>query len=172
MSDASRYCGIYNRFTGTGPAAVKSGDYPRLELRLYIRSVGEIFQFLGDLLHYQDEVRKFLDANAQAKHKLNTPVTFGYCGDTPEPGCEDVFLRVDGDPCNARFSLTYRDKDYHVGNFNPPGEMQRQGGAACRPDSTPRKDHTLEILSVLHQLVGLHKSATDIRSTPSVNVLP
>ncbi len=173
VNDASRYCAIYNRFTGTGPGpAVKPGGYPRLELRLYIRSVGEIFQFLGDLLHYQDEVRKFVDANVQAKHRLNSPVTFGYCGDFPEPGCEDVFLRVDGDPCNARFSLTYREKDYHVGNFNPPGETQRQGLASCRPDSASRKDHTLEILSVLHQLVGLHKSATDIRSTPSVNVLP
>jgi hypothetical protein len=172
VKDASRYCGIYNRFTGTGPSpATKPGGYPRLELRLYIRSVGEIFQFLGDLLHYQDEVRKFVEDNRLAQHKLNSPVTFGFCGDIPEPGCDDIFLRVDGDPCNARFSLTYREREYYVGNFNPPADLQPHG-PNCRPDPTARRDHTLEILAVLHQLVGLHKSATDIRSTPSVNVLP
>jgi hypothetical protein len=34
------------------------------------------------------------------------------------------------------------------------------------------RDHTLEILSVLHQLVGINKSASDIRATPTVQVLP
>ena len=34
------------------------------------------------------------------------------------------------------------------------------------------KDHTLEVLSVVHQLVDLHKSASDIRATPYVQVLP
>jgi len=76
-----------------------------------------------------------------------------------------------GDPCNARFSLTYRDKEYHISNFDPPVDTYRQG-PDCHPDPTARKDHTLEILSVMHPLVGLHKSATDIRTTPSVNVLP
>ena len=171
VEEPSRYCGIYNRFTGTGPQpAAKVDRYPKLELRLYIRSVGEIFQFLGDLLHYQDEIKKHLDQNPSMDLKLNTPVTFGYCGDKPEPGCDDVFVRLDSDPCNARFSLTYRDKEYYVGNFEPGGSYRQ--GLDCRPDPTPRKDHTLEILSVLHQLVGLNKSATDIRSTPSVQVLP
>ena len=167
---ASRYCGIYNRFVGIDPGAAAAKP-SRLELRLYIRSVGEIFQFLGDLLHYQDEIRAQLDANPQSRLKLNTPLTFGYCGDRPEPGCDDVFLRLDGDPCNARFALGYRDRDYYVGNFDPPGEALA-GNPSCRPDRTARKDHTLEVLAVLHQLVGLNKSATDIRSTPSVFVLP
>jgi hypothetical protein len=168
----SRYCGIYNRFSGTvqSPPA-KPGGYPRRELRLFIRSVGEIFQFLGDLLYYQEEVRRILDEHPQRTLRLNTPVTFGYCGDTPEPGCDDIFIRLDGDPCNARFTLTYRDRDYHVGNFDPPGTTHGQS-LNCRPDATARKDHTIEVLSVLHQLVGLNKSATDIRATPSVQVLP
>jgi len=143
-----------------------------MELRLYIRSVGEIFQFLGDLLYYQEEVRKQLDRNPQTKLRLNSPVTFGYCGDQDDvSGCDDIFLRLDGDPCNARFSLNYRDREYHVGNFDPPG-TGTGSGANCRPDTTTRKDHTLEILGVLHQLVGLNKSATDIRSTPAVQLLP
>ncbi|HEY7674369.1 MAG TPA: hypothetical protein VH867_04015 [Burkholderiales bacterium] len=171
VNEVSRYCGIFNRFSGIGPSpSAPPGGYPRLELRLYIRSVGEIFQFLGDLLYYQDEIRKYLDDNPQLSLKLNSPVTFGYCGDQPEAGCDDVFLRLDGDPCNARFSLTYRDKEYHVANFSPPREVRQ--GFSCRPDGTVRKDHTLEVLSVLHQLVGLNKSATDIRPTPTVNVLP
>jgi len=169
--EPSSYCSIFNRFVGTGPAAPVSADgYPRLELRLYIRSVGEIFQFLGDLLHYQDTVRHYVEANPQLALKLNSPVTFGYCGDTPEPGCDDIFLRLDGDPCNARFSLRYREREYHVANFNPPGAYGQ--GANCRSDERMRKDHTLEILAVLHQLVGLNKSAADIRPTPAVQVLP
>lgn len=172
VKELSRYCQIYNRFTGTGPKpAAKPDGYPKLELRLYIRSVGEIFQFLGDLLHYQDELRRYVDENRHLQLKLNTPVTFGYCGDIAEPGCDDIFIRLDGDPCNARFTLTYRDKEYYVGNFNSSGDGYRQG-LNCRPEPTARKDHTLEILSVLHQLVGLNKSATDVRSTPSVQVLP
>ena len=171
-NEASRYCGIFNRFAGVGPGqAATPGGYPRLELRLYIRSVGEIFQFLGDLLHYQDEIRKYLDDNPQLSMKLNSPVTFGYCGDQPDAGCDDVFLRLDGDACNARFSLTYREREYHVANFNPSRETARQS-VSCPPGDTARRDHTLEILSVLHQLVGLNKSATDIRATPTVNVLP
>src|SRR5262249_50806515 len=138
-------------------------------LRLYIRSVGEIFQFLGDLLHYQEEVRRYVDDNPQLALKLNSPVTFGYCGDQFESGCDDIFLRLDGDPCNSRFSLTYRERAYYAVNFDPPATT---GSINCRPDRAVRKDHTLEILGVLHQLVGLNKSAADIRSTPAVQVLP
>ena len=166
VKTASPYCTIYNHFTGTS-AAKKTGDYPKLELRLHIRSVGEIFQFLGDLLQYQDEVKDYLEANRQLNLKLNSPVTFGFCGDHPTPGCDNIFFRLDDDPCNARFTLTYRDREYAVANFNPP-----EAKSGCRPDHPNRKDYTLEIVSVLHQLVGLNKSATDVRTTPFVNVLP
>ena len=170
VTEPSSYCAIFNRFVGAGPATPPAaGGYPRLELKLYIRSVGEIFQFLGDLLYYQEEVRRFADENPQLRVRLNSPVTFGYCPDQPEAGCDDIFLRLDADPCNSRFSLFYRDRTYYVGNYDPPGSSI---GINCRPDHTARKDHTLEVLGVLHQLVGLNKSATDIRSTPAVQVLP
>jgi hypothetical protein len=170
--EPSPYCRIFNRFVGVGPTEPPDAEgYPRLELRLFIRSVGEIFQFLGDLVYYQEEVRKYLDANPQLPFKLNSPVTFGFCGDQFEAGCDDIFVRFDGDPCNARFSLTYRDREYYVGNVDPPGAAST-GGAQCHPEASARKDHTLEILGVLHQLVGLNKSATDIRGTPAVQVLP
>jgi hypothetical protein len=97
--------------------------------------------------------------------KLNTPVTFGYCPDDPGPGCNDIFFRLDGDAENARFTLSYRDAEYAVANIN---FVNGSGG----PGNTYRKDHTIEVLSVLHQLVNLNKSASDIRATPSVQVLP
>jgi hypothetical protein len=100
--------------------------------------------------------------------KLNTPVTFGYCDDNPAPGCDDVFIRLDGDACNARFSLNYRDKEYYVSNY----DFSEEAAQSCRRDYVAAKDHTLEILSVVHQLIGLHKSAADIRPTPTVQVLP
>jgi len=169
VKEASRYCEIYNQFVGVSPVA-KTDGYPKLEVRLHIRSVGEIFQFLGDLLHYQDEVRHYL-SDPQVKQKLNTPVTFGYCPDDPGPGCDDIFFRLDGDPGNARFTLTYRDREYAVANINSlDGALRRDGSSG--PGNAHRKDHTIEILSVLHQLVNLNKSAADIRATPSVQVLP
>jgi hypothetical protein len=165
VAQPSRYCGIYNRFVGPQPNASADG-YPKLELRLHIRSVGEIFQFLGDLLHYQDRIKQHREQNPQAPIRMNTPITFGYCTDNPEQGCDDIFLRLDAGFCNARFSLYYRNKVYHVANYDS------DGGWACSPQNATGKDHTLEILAVLQQLVGLHRSATDIRSTPAVQVLP
>lgn len=167
VEQPSRYCGIYNRFVSVSPAT-DAAEYPKLELRLHIRSVGEIFQFLGDLLHYQDEIRRYLEGGPQVKQKLNTPVTFGYCPDDPGPGCDDIFFRLDGAPGNARFTLTYRDKEYAVAHINSLDGALRTDG----PGNARRKDHTIEILSVLHQLVNLNKSAADIRATPSVQVLP
>ena len=168
VKEPSRHCEIYNHFTTT-EAAKTSDVYPKQQLRLHIRSVGEIFQFLGDLLQYQDEVKHYLERNRELNLKLNTPVTFGYCGDAPSPGCDDIFIRLDGEPCNARFTLTYRDRQYSVANFSPAGDTRINN---CRAESVAQRDHTLEILSVLHQLVGLHKSATDIRATPVVQVVP
>jgi hypothetical protein len=163
----STYCGIYNRFTGI-ERMPKGAEYPKLELRLHLRSVGEIFQFLGDLVYYQEGVKTHLERNAQLGLKLNTPVTFGYCGDKPTPGCDDIFLRLDPESCDSRFSVQYRDRTYRVSNFRPSGDRVE----GCSADYVTRKDHTLEILSVLHQLVGLHRSAADIRATPAVQLLP
>jgi len=97
---------------------------------------------------------------------LNSPLTFGFCAGDPSPGCNDVFFRLNEKSCNARFHLSYRGSAYTVNNLNPVAD------AYCAAGETNRKDHTLEILSVLDQLVNLNKSANDIRSTTSVQVLP
>ena len=171
VKQASRYCDIYNRFARVTPPVIDDAGYPKLEVRLHIRSVGEICQFLGDLVHYQDEVKHYLESDPQLKVKLNTPVTFGYCPDDPGPGCNDIFFRLDGDPGNARFTLTYRDREYAVANINSVNGAQRRDGSSGQGNAH-QKDHSIEILSVLHQLVNLNKSAADIRATPSVQVLP
>jgi hypothetical protein len=163
VSEPSRYCAIYNRFLGI-PGGPQTGEYPKVELRLHIRSVGEIFQFLGDLVYYQDEIQRHM-ASGTATMKLNSPVTFGYCADDASPGCGDVFLRLDGERCDARFSVSYRDREYHVANFNADT-------TGCSSSGATGRDHTLEVLAVLHQLIGLHRSAADIRQTPTVQVLP
>jgi hypothetical protein len=171
VKQPSRYCDIYNRFARISPPEKDAAGFPKLEVRLHIRSVGEIFQFLGDLVHYQDEIRHYLESEPQPKVKLNTPVTFGYCPDDPGPGCNDIFFRVDGDPANARFTLTYRDRSYAVANINAAVDAARRAGSGGQ-ENGHQKDHSIEILSVLHQLVNLNKSASDIRATPSVQVLP
>ena len=164
---ASRYCEIFNRFTGI-ERLPSDAAYPKHELRLHLRSVGEIFQFLGDLVYYQEEVKRHMEKNQHLGLRLNTPVTFGYCGDNPLPGCDDIFLRLDAQACDTRFSVAYRGHFYRVSNFRAAGDSV----AGCGGDYVTRKDHTLEILSVLHQLVGLHRSAADVRATPAVQVLP
>jgi hypothetical protein len=157
-AEPSRYCSIFNRFVGIDAPEAST----RLQLRLNTRSVGEIFQFLGDLLHYQDELRRLYAATSD-KPRLNTPVTFGYCPADASPGCGDVFIRLDAPSCNARFSLDYRGAQYVVGNYG-------RGSPDCDPGAGA--DHTLEILSILHQLVGLNRSGAELRQTPAVQVVP
>jgi hypothetical protein len=164
VREVSPYCSIFNAF-----ANEPHGSHdPKLELILNIRSVGEIIQFLGDLLEYQDEVRKHLEENPQLRLRINTPVTFGYCGDNPSPGCDDIFFDVREGSCNSRFTLTYRGTQYSIANFNP----RREPDLTCQRDASTRNDHSLEILAVVQQLVALNRSAQDLRLTPFVQVLP
>ena len=54
---------------------------------------------------------------------------------------------------DARFTVSYRGKDYHV--------------AAATP-----QDHTLEVLALVNQLFNLYKSAKDIPNVRPVTILP
>lgn len=96
--------------------------------------------------------------NPQLKVKLNMPVTFSYRADDESRRCNDVFFLLDDDLSNARFSVKYRNESYSVANVSTAEQSRR-------------KDYTLEILSMLHQLVNLNKSAAGVRTTPSVQVL-
>jgi hypothetical protein len=146
-------------------------------LRLEIRSVGEIIQFLGDLLEYQEQLAKFKKENHDAPISLNDPVTFGYCAEGNDiAGCNDIFFNLSSDSCNSRFTLSYRGKSYSVPNYNPVDPSTPSLFCSSSESDGTRayatKDHTLEILAAVHQLIDLQKSAQDIRETPYVQVLP
>ncbi len=175
----SDYCSQFNRFhqsLAAGDGSARS--LPGVELRLEIRSVGEIIQFLGDLLAYQEGLAAFHHTHPQALLQLNDPVTFGFCrskeAELADPGCADLFFDLRDSACNARFSLRYRDRTLSVPRFDPP-DAASLDGPACTAAGAPVpavRDHTLEVLAVVHHLVDLQRSAKDIRETPFVQVLP
>lgn len=172
----SQFCEVFDdvvmpKEEGPSPAGPQRG------LRLEIRSVGEIIQFLGDLLEYQEQLAKFRKQNRDAQIFLNDPVTFGYCANGSDtPGCNDIFFNLHSDSCNARFTLSYRGKSYSVPNYDPVDKSTSNPFCSLSESDETRsstsKDHTLEILAVVHQLIDLQKSAQDIRETPYVQVLP
>ena len=174
MTRPSEFCAQFNRFFAMGEHSA-SEKRTKMELRLQIRSVGEMIQFLGDLLEYQDALERYSRERPKMSLRLNTPVTFGYCPEVAAEeragsGCNDVFFNLRRDSCNARFTVSYRNNLYSVANHSAPADSSEQD-ASCRPGYAA-KDHTLEVLSVVNQLVDLRKSATDIRATPYVQVLP
>jgi hypothetical protein len=121
-----------------------------LKETLSMRSVGEIIQYLGDLLWYQD--------NFGESELRNSPVTLGYCADRnthPSHNCNDgALFRLYNTPlAGAPVRLTYHDVPYYIAPYSPA-------------------DHTLQVLAILNQLIDLNKSATDLRATPTVQVIP
>jgi hypothetical protein len=184
-SKRSPFCEIFDkavRTRETSPATPGAGDTgaTATALRLEIRSVGEIIQFLGDLLEYQENLAKLHKQHPQLPVTLNNPLTFGYCLANKIAGCNDVFFNLRHDDCNTRFSLNYRHRKYSVPNYNAPDDSEDGSSSGSCPAEfnpggngpTPAKDHTLEILAVVHQLVDLQKSAQDIKETPYIQVLP
>lgn len=115
------------------------------------RSVGEMIQYLGDLVWYQDNFQSYL--------WRHSPVTLGVCGSGPwssERNCTGgvLFQVLKGpDLPQARFTLSYRNAEYGVADFS--GD-----------------DHSLQVMAIISQLVDLNKSATDLRPTPVVQVIP
>jgi hypothetical protein len=158
-----------------------------LDITFTIRSVGEMIHFLGDLLYYQEAlnsdpiIRDGKVRPEQKVHDLHSPVTLGYCreellpkGETaPPPGISDILFALSDDQANARFIVPYRDRVYGVGNYLPaPVRTLGEDASRCDAALAYRKDHTLEVLSVVQALTNLHQSATEIRSTPTVQVVP
>ena len=147
-STESRYCPVFTRFLKS-PSTFK--------LALGVRSVGEMIQFLGDLVAYQDRLAAARDLEFGGKlQRHNDPVTIDYCyvGEPCSPNIKGaVLLNLHASADGARFEVVYRDESFWVGPYSA-------------------LDHSLEVLSVLHQLIDLNKSATDVRPTPVVQVVP
>jgi len=145
VDDTPEYCTIFKRFLNGDPQ-VKWQRGPS-------RSPGEMFQFLGDLVYYQESLAE----QPLADH--NNPLTLGYCEKNPNPGpakCEVGGALFDLPPAargGGRFAVNYRGKTYEV----PENSVD---------------DHTLQIIAILNQMVNLNKSATDIKVTPFVQTLP
>lgn len=173
----STYCQVFNGFIQTANAASQSPATPQSSssIRLESRSVGEMIQFLGDLVAYQEALRERTH-DPQAQFRLNNPVTLGYCSDEQDAarkaGCDDIFFNLRHGNCDARFGVEYRGGFWAVPNYT------RHAGSDCSGEEMPAdspgpiKDHTLQVFAVVQQLVDLQQSATDILQTPYVQVLP
>ena len=105
--------------------------------------------FLGDLVWLQE--------NMNPRNLLNNPITLGYCGEGAPAGCSErgVLFRIaretEGNP--GRLRVPYRGDYYTVPNAAPD-------------------DHTLQVLAIASQLINLNKSAKELRSTPTVQIVP
>jgi hypothetical protein len=121
-------------------------------LKFAVRSAGDVIHFLGDLLWEQED----------GTSGLHDPITLGFCEHAEQEryrrgdvGCGDVLFNVapekDGVP--GRLRVPYR------------------GGYYTLPNAAPH-DQTLEVLAIAAQLINLNKAAKELRSTPTVQIVP
>jgi hypothetical protein len=122
-------------------------DKKRLHFTVTLRSAGDVVHFLGDLEYLQEHPFAL-----QPKNHLNPLVTIGFPGDM-DPSNGGVLFTLTRGAVPGRFQVVYADGTYTVGNAN---------------DS----DHTLQVLSIVTQLINLNKSAKDLRETPTVKLIP
>jgi hypothetical protein len=122
-------------------------DKKRLHFAFGLRSAGDVVHFLGDLVYLQENPFELQPGN-----HVNNPVTLGFpTGTNPDDGGALFTLSHGAVP--GRFQVAYVDGSYTVGNASD-------------------HDHTLEVLSILTQLINLNKSAKDLRETPTVKIIP
>lgn len=121
-----------------------------IHFELRFRSAGDVVHFLGDLVYRQEH-----PFDLPESLPLNNPITLGYCPPSATPACDPggmLFTLAHGDS-PGRFKVAYVDGSYTVAHAS-------------------EKDHTLEVLSILTQLIDLNKSAKDLRETPTVKIIP
>jgi hypothetical protein len=140
------YCGIVEDLLG----ALKGNSQPKgmhLTLALTPRSAAGLVRFLGDLLYYQDHLI--------ADRRHNNPVTLSYLPGAPDDVLKEGgwIFRVNGRGETPRFSLRYRGETYTIAQSD-------------------RRDHSLEVLAIVNQVINLNKSAQSLLTTPTVRVIP
>ncbi|HXZ00811.1 MAG TPA: hypothetical protein VEI03_12480 [Stellaceae bacterium] len=120
-----------------------------IHFELRFRSAGDVVHFLGDLVYRQEHP---FDLPPRV---LNNPVTLAYCPPDGAAACDSggALFVLGRDDAPGRFKVAYVDGTYTVANAS-------------------EKDHTLEVLSILTQLIDLNKSAKDLRETPTVKIIP
>jgi hypothetical protein len=118
-------------------------------LKFAIRSAGDVVHFLGNLVYLQEN-------NPLPKNELHNPITLKYCAretaDCSEGGALFNIVR-ERQASPGRLRVPYRGDYYTV------------------PNATPA-DHTLEVMAITAQLINLNKSAKELRSTPTVQIVP
>jgi hypothetical protein len=169
--EPSEYCALYELFAPPLERQKALEEQPQVLaenvwMELSIRSVGEVIQYLGDVLALQD----YVAAKAAGKNRMiiHSPMTLGYCeGDEKlekTAGCGDYLFRLNSDEKGVRLSMTYHGQSYSIAQY----------ASSERPsvDNHEIRDHSLEVLGVLTQLIALNREAKDIVSTPTVRVIP
>lgn len=166
-TDQAKYCEVYNRFVpthaeqATGAMTLVPPPNKSIWMELNIRSVGEVIQYVGDVVALEEYLAERQKGGAEMN--IHTPLTLGYCEggerDEAAPGCGDFLFRVDQYETEPRFTMEYRHRDYSIAPY-------------ASADRRNIRDHSIEVLGVLNQLIGLHREAKDIQSTQSVLVVP
>jgi hypothetical protein len=118
-------------------------------LKFSVRSAGDVVHFLGDLV--------WLQQNRDLPADLYTPFTLRYCPPKRPSTCTSggaLFnLARETPEVRGRLRVPYRGQTYTV------------------PDASP-DDHTLQVLAITAQLINLNKSAKELSSTPTVQIVP
>lgn len=127
-------------------------------LQFNVRSVGEMIRFLGDLVYYQEKLAIPDDSH-------NIPLTLGWNKSLHPEGAKSTgtsacplgdggcLFKISEDTDNGRVNVHYRGHSYSIAEHQP-------------------NDHSLEILAIVNQLVNLNHSAADLRTTPTVQIVP
>lgn len=119
-------------------------------LKFRVRSAGDVVHFLGDLVWLQENSNLPPD-------KLHNPITLGYCAPGSPADCSEG---------GALFNLA-RETSGGRGRLRVPYRGQNYTVPAASPD-----DNTLQVLAITAQLINLNKSAKELSSIPTVQIVP
>jgi hypothetical protein len=124
------------------PCNPSTGHSPRKKYFLRLRSVEQIFNYLGTLVDPDDNSR------------LRPP------GD-PHAGCPRIpFFLYTVPVAGSRFSVAYRGTTYYVAS-----------ASYLNPCSNGVNDSTLQILAILNDLLNLNRDANEIPTTKAVQAV-
>ncbi len=120
----------------------------------YVRSVQEIFRFLGVLVKVQAQMQPRPDGSPDC-------IVFGL--GEPRPGTTIrracLFQLLPGEGPDGAVTVEHAGRRFHVPAFREPGE----GGAVG--------DYSMRVLTLLSDLVNLKKSSSSIPSTRAVQIV-
>lgn len=122
---------------------------------LAVRSPYEVLQFLGQVLRFQEEVKGF-DPN---RYDLNRCITLDPDRDQRHCDTGEVLFQVNASGGIPAVTTKYGGASYSV-NYK---DCNKLGDQPC--------DYSLQILAIVELLINANKSASDIISTPRVQVV-